>query len=33
MWVHVLMEPVPGPQLATVVVLMVTYGELHPGSF
>ena len=26
------MEPVPGPQLPATVVLMVTYGELHPRS-
>ena len=32
MWVHVLMEPMPGPQLPTAVVLTATYGELHPGS-
>ena len=32
MWVHMLMEPMPGPQLPTEVVLMVTYVELHPGS-
>ena len=32
MQVHVLMEPMPGSQLPTAVVLMATYGELHPGS-
>ena len=32
MWVHVLMEPMPGPQLPTAVVPMVTYGELYLGS-
>ena len=32
MWVHVLMEPMPGPQLPTAVVLTATYGELYPGS-
>ena len=32
MWVHVLMEPMPGLQLPAVVVLMVTYRELHSGS-
>ena len=32
MWVHVFMEPVPGPQVHTVVVLMATYRELHLGS-
>ena len=32
MQVHVLMEPMPGPQLPAAVVPMVTYGELHPGS-
>ena len=32
MWVHVLMETMPGPQLPSAVVLMVTYGELHLGS-
>ena len=32
MWVHVLTEPMPGPQLPAAVVLTVTYGELHPGS-
>ena len=32
MWVHVLMEPMPGPQLPTVVVPTATYGELHLGS-
>ena len=29
MQVHVLTEPMPGPQLPTVVVLTVTYRELH----
>ena len=32
MKVHVLMEPVPGPQLPAAVVPIATYGELHPGS-
>ena len=32
MWVHVLMEPMAGPQLPTAVVPMVTYGVLHLGS-
>ena len=32
MWVHVLMELIPGPQLPAAVVPTVTYGELHPGS-
>ena len=32
MWVHVLMEPTPGPKLPAAVVPTVTYGELHPGS-
>ena len=32
MWVHVLMEPMPGPQLPAAVVPMATYGELHSGS-
>ena len=32
MWVHMLMEPMPGPQLPAAVVLTATYGELHPGS-
>ena len=32
MWVHVLMEPMPGPQLPTVVVLTVTYRDLQLGS-
>ena len=32
MWVHVLMELMPGPQLPAAVVPTVTYGELHPGS-
>ena len=32
MWVHVLTEPTPGPQLPAAVVPTVTYGELHPGS-
>ena len=31
-WVHVLTELMPGPQLSTAIVPMVTYGELHPGS-
>ena len=31
-WVYVLMELMPGPQLPTAVVLTATYGELHPGS-
>ena len=31
-WVHVIMEPVPCPQLPAAVVLPVTYGKLHPGS-
>ena len=30
--VHVLMEPVLGPQLPAAVVPIATYGELHPGS-
>ena len=29
MWVHVLMELMPGPQLSAAVVLTVTYGEFH----
>ena len=32
MQAHVLMEQTPGPQLPAAVVLMVTCGELHPGS-
>ena len=32
MWVHVLTEPMPGPQLPAAVVLRVTYGELHLES-
>ena len=32
MWVHVLMEPMLGPQLPAEVVPTATYGELHPGS-
>ena len=32
MWVYVLTELMPGPQLPTAVVLTVTYGELHLGS-
>ena len=32
MWVHVLMKPMPGPQLLAAVVPMLTYGELYPGS-
>ena len=32
MWVHVLTELMPGPQLPTAVVPMMTYGALHPGS-
>ena len=32
MEVHVLMEPMPSPQLLTAVVPTVTYGELHLGS-
>ena len=32
MKVHVLMEPVLGPQLPVAVVPIATYGELHPGS-
>ena len=32
MQVHMLMELMPSPQLPTVVVPMVTYRELHPGS-
>ena len=30
--VHMLMELMPGPQLPTMVLLMVTYGELHLDS-
>ena len=32
MKVHILMEPVLGPQLPAAVVPIATYGELHPGS-
>ena len=32
MWVNMLMELMSGAQLPTVVVPMVTYGELHLGS-
>ena len=32
MWVHVLMELMPAPQLPVAVVLTVTCEELHPGS-
>ena len=32
MKVHVLMEPILGPQLPAAVVPRATYGELHPGS-
>ena len=32
LWIHVLMEPMPGPQLLAAVVPMPTYGELHTGS-
>ena len=32
MKVHVLTEPVLGPQLPAAVVPIATYGELHPGS-
>ena len=32
MMVHVLTEPVLGPQLPAAVVPIATYGELHPGS-
>ena len=32
MQVHVLIEPMLGPQLPTAVVSTPTYGELHPGS-
>ena len=32
MWVHVLMELMPGPQLPAAVVPTMTYGELLPGS-
>ena len=32
MGVHVLMEPVLGPQLPAAVVPTATYGELCPGS-
>ena len=33
MWVNVLMEPMPGPQLPTAVVPMATYRELNLASF
>ena len=32
LYVHVLTEPVLGPQLPAAVVPTATYGELHPGS-
>ena len=32
MWVHVLMELMPDPQLPAAVAPMATYGELCPGS-
>ena len=32
MKVHVLKEPVLGPQLPAAVVPIATYGKLHPGS-
>ena len=32
MQVHVLMEPMLGPQLPAALVLTVTYRELHSGS-
>ena len=32
LWVYMLAEPTPGPQLPTSVVLTVTYRELHLGS-
>ena len=32
MQVHVLTEPMQGPQLLAAVVPTATYGELHPGS-
>ena len=32
MWVYVLTELMPGPQLPAAVVPTVPYGELHPGS-
>ena len=32
MWVHVLMELAPGPQLPAAVAPTATYGELYPGS-
>ena len=32
MWIHVLMELSPGPQLPAAMVPIATYGELHPGS-
>ena len=31
MWVHVLAEPMPGPQVPTTVMPPVTYRELHLG--
>ena len=31
MWIHVLMELMPGPQLPAAVVLMATFTELHLG--
>ena len=31
--VHVLTELMLGPQLSAAVVLTMTYGELHPGSW
>ena len=31
-WVHILTEPAPGPQLPTAVVPTATYGELHCRS-
>ena len=33
MWVYMLTEPMPGTQLPAVVVSMVTYGEVHLGSW
>ena len=32
MWIHMLTEPVWGPQLPASMVPNTTYGELHPGS-
>ena len=32
MKVHILTEPVIGPQLPVAVIPIATYGELHPGS-